>query len=520
MPAKVNFIIGRAGTGKTHSIYSHIARNEKAAKRSVLIVPDRATFETERSLSEYIGGGILYTSVLSFTTLARRVLTETGNRKTFLSSQGRQMLVRRIVDEASSELTAFSRVSKHRGFSKECDEIILKCKRFSITPDDLLSADNLPARLREKLSDFALIYRKTNEYTEGRYIDGEDLVNSLTERLPRSSAVGTDVFIDAPDMLNSQIIGIIKVLFSVAASVTITFRIDITGSAPDRRVFESDFDAYRKLTAIAGEMKCETNVIRMQDKMLHQTGALLLPGAIFLNSPMTEPLFMLFCFCAFYCLQKHKFILSAVFTALAGFTRSLGVVLAAAIFIEGVGTVVRNIRDGKKCGKQIIAVAAALVISTLGTVAYLLINYNVSGDFFIFMEYEKLNWDQQLGLFFDTMRYIWDWCVNAIPNGNISVIYSLWIPTVLIAFASLALITDRMRELPSAYIVFFLAYYVLAMGCTWLLSAVRYLCATLPLTASVAALCTTKKKTQAVYGCTCVLYVAFLCMYMLRLSIF
>ena len=110
MPAKVNFIIGRAGTGKTHRIYSHIARNEKTAKRSVLIVPDRATFETERSLSEYIGGGILYTSVLSFTTLARRVLTETGNRKTFLSSQGRQMLVRRIVDEASSELTAFSRV--------------------------------------------------------------------------------------------------------------------------------------------------------------------------------------------------------------------------------------------------------------------------------------------------------------------------------------------------------------------------------------------------------------------------
>lgn len=85
-----------------------------------------------------------------------------------------------------------------------------------------------------------MIYRKTNDYTEGRYIDGEDLVNSLAERLPRSSAVGTDVFIDAPDMLNSQIIGIIKVLFSVAESVTITFRIDITGSgAQDRRVFES-----------------------------------------------------------------------------------------------------------------------------------------------------------------------------------------------------------------------------------------------------------------------------------------
>lgn len=42
---------------------------------------------------------------------------------------------------------------------------------------------------------FRLDLQKTNEYTEGRYIDGEDLVNSLTERLPSSSAVGTDVLL-------------------------------------------------------------------------------------------------------------------------------------------------------------------------------------------------------------------------------------------------------------------------------------------------------------------------------------
>lgn len=275
MPANVNFVIGRAGTGKTYSLYSRIKQNEKVAKRSILIVPDRATFETERSLSEYIGDGLLYTSVLSFTTLARRTLAETGNRKTFLSAQGRQMLVRRIVDETGGELVAFSRVSKHKGFSKECDEIILKCKRFSISPEDLLAADTLPDRLREKLSDFALIYKKTNEYTEGRYIDGEDLVNSLIERLPRSSVVGTDVFIDAPDMLNSQILNIIKVLFSVAGSVTITFRIDITGKAPDRRIFEPDFDAYRKVTALAGELKCPTKVIQMRESLLQINSVLL-----------------------------------------------------------------------------------------------------------------------------------------------------------------------------------------------------------------------------------------------------
>ena len=184
--------------------------------------------------------------------------------------------------------------------------------------------------------------------------------------------------------------------------------------------------------------------------------------------------------------------------------------LAAAIFIEGVARSSETFATAKNTENKLLRLLPRF-ISTLGTVAYLLINYNVSGDFFVFMEYEKLNWDQQLGLFFDTMRYIWDWCVNAIPNGNISVIYSLWIPTVLIAFASLALITDRMRELPSAYIVFFPCLTTcLQWGCTWLLSAVHYLCATLPLTASVAALCTTKKKRRRSRGAPAFLYVAFL----------
>ena len=118
------------------------------------------------------------------------------------------------------------------------------------------------------------------------------------------------------------------------------------------------------------------------------------------------------------------------------------------------------------------------------------------------------------------MRYIWDWCVNAIPNGNISVIYSLWIPTVLIAFASLALITDRMRELPSAYIVFFLAYYVLAMGCTWLLSAMRYLSVVPAIIAAIAMSCKSEERTAAIFTVSAIAYAGYIFMYMRVLSVF
>ncbi len=64
--------------------------------------------------------------------------------------------------------------------------------------------------------------------------------------------------------------------------------------------------------------------------------SLLLPGAIFLNSPMTEPLFHAVLFLCVLLFAKHKFILSAVFYRFSRFHAVSRVVLAAAIFIEGV----------------------------------------------------------------------------------------------------------------------------------------------------------------------------------------
>ncbi|MBR6006890.1 MAG: hypothetical protein IK064_04620, partial [Clostridia bacterium] len=96
MAATVNFILGRAGSGKTAACFAALAENERKGIRSLLIVPDRATFETERALSSYLGGGMLFTSVVSFTRLARRVLDDAGNRTAYLSKQGRLMLLRRV----------------------------------------------------------------------------------------------------------------------------------------------------------------------------------------------------------------------------------------------------------------------------------------------------------------------------------------------------------------------------------------------------------------------------------------
>lgn len=264
---KTTFIVGRAGSGKSRMIFDRIAEREKAGLRSVLIVPDRATFESERALSERLGGGILYTYVLSFTSLARRVLSETGDARALLSSQGRQMLVRRTVEENASSLTAFSRVAKRRGFSEECDEIILRCKRFSISPDELFSAcEQLPALFSGKLHDFALIYEKTLENMSEKYIDAEDLVNSLIERLPESSFRGAEAFIDAPDSMSEQSIRIISVLMEIMSGVTIALRMDTSEFCRDRRLFEPDSTAYMKLRDISREIGSPVEFISLGEQ--------------------------------------------------------------------------------------------------------------------------------------------------------------------------------------------------------------------------------------------------------------
>lgn len=273
MAAEVRFILGRSGSGKTHSVYSRILENERAGRRSFLIVPDRATFETERELAAFLGGGMMFASVLSFTRLSHRILAASGGERELLSSQGRRMLIRRVLDESASKLSVFGRVGARPGFVSECEEMILKCKRYSITPEEMTSAVGLPEQLKSKLNDFALIYSRLNEKMSERYIDGEDLINAMIVRLPDSEVKGADVFIDAPDMLNEQSVRIIDALFDTASSLTLTFRCGEGGSASER-LFEPDMLSVRRIKALASAKGCAVTTQRLTEDHRHESAPL------------------------------------------------------------------------------------------------------------------------------------------------------------------------------------------------------------------------------------------------------
>lgn len=249
--------------------------------------------------------------------------------------------------------------------------------------------------------------------------------------------------------------------------------------------------------------------------------AVLTPGAIFLNSPMTEPLFMLFCAAGFLFIQKKRYIAAGVFAGLAGMTRSLGVLMCVPIFISGLSDLIRLAKEKKKVSPIVWKLAGALLIGVSGTLFYLGLNYSLYKDPLKFLEFQSSNWYQKACPFFDTPRYALNNLINAFKEKESAYLaFSLWIPNFIAIFGSLALMCAVNKEMPLTFTAFFLFYFAAAIGCTWLLSGMRYICAAVPVIAGLASICKKRSATVIIFTTACVLYTAYTLMYMLRWAVY
>ena len=161
----------------------------------------------------------------------------------------------------------------------------------------------------------------------------------------------------------------------------------------------------------------------------------------------------------------------------------------------------------------------ALAVSTFGTLAYLYINKRVSGDWFRFLVYQKDNWYQSACPFFETVRYISRYVELAISKRDPSMLM-LWITTLITIFGSLFLMAKQAKRLPATYSFHFFAYFIVANGCTWLLSCVRYMAALLPLVAAIALGFDKKWKTALIFILLIGCYIAYTFFYMKRWSVY
>lgn len=188
---QVSLYIGRAGTGKTRACFELIQRirQEHPGEPIILLVPDSATYYTERSLAEFSKEkGFTTVRVVGFGRLAYQVFQSIGkSRKESISELGQKLLLRLILKESPHDLELFRQVAKQPHFADVVQGMINECTAFAVTAVDLKEAAQsmnnmvLQRKLIE-LSRLIELYEERLERIGGEQIHPmEELLEALGE---------------------------------------------------------------------------------------------------------------------------------------------------------------------------------------------------------------------------------------------------------------------------------------------------------------------------------------------------
>ena len=215
---------------------------------------------------------------------------------------------------------------------------------------------------------------------------------------------------------------------------------------------------------------------------------LLLPGGFFFVAPMSESLYLLLALSALYCFRKKRYLMAGLFGAYCAFTRTVGLLLVAPLVLEWIHAFPKPHQGRKKWTLG----ALSVLLVPVGFLAYMWINRTVSDNPLQFLTYQHRWWSQHLGWFFNTASYQTSYLIDAIRDGNTENVLGLWLPNVVWYFGTLGLFVFTANKLRPSYASWFVGYFVIAIGATWLLSGPRYL-VSMPVVAMMLAAVTEKR---------------------------
>ncbi len=244
----VRFIIGRAGSGKSERCLDEIRRlllESQDDHPLIMLVPEQATFQAEYALVTTPGlSGMIRAQVLSFRRLAFRVLQEVGGAaRIHIADTGKKMLLHKIARNRKDDLRFFSRSIEQVGFIDELNELYNEFKRYCISAEHLhsrllspgaeIAADS--GQMKDKLHDIAMIYGDFESELAARYIDAEDVLAMLAERVSDSAYLrGAEVWIDGFHGFTPQEYGVLQPLIRHCRRVSFSLCVDRPYGAQDR----------------------------------------------------------------------------------------------------------------------------------------------------------------------------------------------------------------------------------------------------------------------------------------------
>lgn len=224
----LEFIIGRACTGKTYQTIERLCR-DSVSGRSILIVPEQFTFESERSVVRNKEAVFENISVLSFTRLFDSVVEYIGQGSAFVVSDfEKTVLMKKALNQCSEQLTVLSDFIKYKDFPVNISNTIRDIKFSDITSCKLIdAAESIGGICAAKLKDIALIMDTYEALLSDKFIDPADKLTRLYEMLCECDYFkNTSVYFDSFSGFTGQQYKIISKIIEHANKVTFSFTAD------------------------------------------------------------------------------------------------------------------------------------------------------------------------------------------------------------------------------------------------------------------------------------------------------
>lgn len=199
----IKFVYGRSGSGKSfHCLDSIKKKIEKGGTGPyIIIVPEQFSFQMEKNIIEKVGHqALLYAKVFSFKRLANYVIEEVGGAvNEHIDDPGKNVLLYKIIDENRKELKVFGKGAIKQGLISNMLNTIKEFKKYDVDMESLKeSVENIEnVTFRSKLQDVILVFSKFQEELCKNYIDDEDVLGILIDKIDASSVFNSaEVWVD------------------------------------------------------------------------------------------------------------------------------------------------------------------------------------------------------------------------------------------------------------------------------------------------------------------------------------
>ena len=255
----LRIIYGTAGTGKSTYLFQEIQEKlkQKGQENIKVITPEQFSFTLEKKLLEFApSSSVLSAEVITFNRMAYRILEEVGGKtKKHLTKSGRVMLLDEILFSQKNDFTFLGKTDEN------IDMIatqITELKKHHVSTEALREiAQNTPdVYLQKKLQDIYKIYETYTTRIQNQYIDENDNLTILAEKLEQSSQFqNCDIYLDEFVGFTLQEYHILRELLKISKTITVTVCADNLdeNTNPDHDSFYANKQTVARLMKIARE---------------------------------------------------------------------------------------------------------------------------------------------------------------------------------------------------------------------------------------------------------------------------